>query len=119
MPGFNCHAQLKLDIVRLYGTILGEAKLKKRGKPFQLKSIARLLQLADDLPEILPYVVRQGEPVMQFRSPACQLVSIRSLPETGDQRTQQQHLHLAHPHMGWHLEGAHLEQSQASADALR
>src|SRR6266511_251110 len=112
MPWLDRLPQLELDTAIRDGAVAREAKLEKRQEPFVAERIARTREIVDDIAEILRDKMRQHEPVVQIGSPRDEPPLERRLPESCDERTQQQHLQQAHPRMRRHLERAELEQAQ-------
>jgi hypothetical protein len=90
-----------------------------RREPVELKRIARLAQVADDVLEIRLAKVREHPAVMDIRAPADEAVLVGLLPEFGDQAAQQQMLGEAHARMRRHLKGAHLDQPEPASTAFR
>ena len=89
-----------------------------RRKPAGIKRIAGALHVGHHVVEVGLDVGRQHEAVVQLRAPARGGRGVGRAPETGHQRTHQQLLRDGHAGVRRHLEGAHLQQSQAASGGV-
>ena len=119
MPGFERQAQFDLDAHGAEVAEPREAEVEVRRKPLGLQRVAELVQFLDHVAQVLPDEMRQHEAVVQLGVPALEVRrTVGLLPEARHQRPHQQLLGQAHAGMRRHLEGAHLQQAQATGGAV-
>src|SRR5258706_5343719 len=114
VPGLNRLAQLDLDAFVGNGAVAREAELEERREPLEAERMPGAVQVLDHVAKVERDEVRQHEFIVQPRRPVDQLLAARMLPEAGYEGAQQQDLHEAHARVRRHLEGAKLEQPEAS-----
>ena len=118
VPRLERAPELERDVVVGDGAELREAELVMNVEPLLVDRVAGRVHVAHDLREVLRDEVREQETVVQRRAPARQLCLIRRLPERREQRADEELLREAHPRMGRHLEGAHLDEPQPAGGAV-
>ncbi len=118
VPGLECCAQLEGDVALGDVAEIGEAELEVGLEPLGPDRQPVVDEIAADVLEVAPEIVRQHEPVVQPGAEADQRPAVGLLPEPGDQGAQDQLLGEAHPGVRRHLEGAELDQAQAAGRAV-
>ena len=78
-----------------------------------------LVKVVDDILDVVPKIVRQHKPVMQFGAPANQFAFVRVLPEATDKTANQQRLHNTHTRMGRHFKRTQLNDAEPASRAIR
>ena len=109
VPGLDRLPQLDSHAGIAHRTETRKAELDEGVEPRRVEGVAERVQVGDDVAQVRGDEMRQQPAVVQCGAPAYQLAAIRLLPEARDQRTQQQHLHRAHPRVRRHLESAEFE----------
>ena len=64
MPGFEGAAKFHFDAARGAVAVLGKTEFKMRCEPIAIESVARLVELRDDIFEVLPDEVGQEKAIM-------------------------------------------------------
>src|ERR1043165_7755042 len=77
-----------------------------------------ILQILNHVAKILFHKMRQHESVVQFCAPTDERALIRMLPETSDERAEEQLLSQAHARMRRHFKGPQLDETQTSTAAV-
>src|ERR1043166_959390 len=118
MPWFQRLANLQADSALRHRAVMWKAELEVWQEPIRSQRITMVLQILNHIAKILFHKMRQHESVVQFGTPTDQRALIRMLPETGDERAEQQLLGQAHAGMGRHFKGPQFDQAKPSAAAV-
>ena len=96
-----------------------KAEFDEGCEPFARERITERIEIRDDIVEIGDDEMGQEPSVVQRGPPADELPLVGLLPETSDQRAQQQYLHGAHSRMRGHLERAEFEEAEPAGRRVR
>src|SRR5579872_1221405 len=118
MPGFERLADFEPHTAPGNLAAKRKTKIEVRGEPLRVEWITGNLEVFHDLVEILLHKMREHEPVVQFGAPTNKFLLVRLLPETREERAQQQLLRETHPRMRGHFESAQLHQSEPATAAV-
>jgi hypothetical protein len=118
VPRLDRVAELEVDARGRRAADAREAELEVRVEPGALEREARGAEIREHLAQIHVDEVRQQEPVVELRAPACRAEPVRLAPEPRDEPAQQELLHEAHPRVRRHLERAELEEPEAAGRGL-
>ena len=113
IPRLKRIPQLNMNVTHKKLAKLGKAIFIKWNIPIQVKFQVALIQIRKDILEVLKYIIREHEAIMQCRSPSHQGITIGLFPETDNQSPQQKDLGKHQPGMRGHLESPELHQAQA------